>query len=209
LSKNFLTFCLNFLTMLRTTFLVCRTRVPQTARLSSAVKPVVGGEGYQISQHDRDAYYPKIGDRDIVGSGWNNRPQYADRRQFPYPAVRYGENNATLAILREKEKGDWKNLSLEEKKQLYRAGFRQTFAEFTAPTGEWKFVATCVLTVFSFTLWVAYWIKEYVTPPLPYSFTDEYRYKMVKKFIDMNNTPVRGFTSEWDYDRMKWKWEKD
>ena len=47
------------------------------------------------------------------------------------------------------------------------------------------------------------------TPGMPYTFTDEYRYKMVKKFIDMENTPVRGFTSEWDYDRMKWKWEKD
>jgi len=40
--------------------------------------------------------------------------------------------------LREKEKGCWKKLSVQEKKALYRATFCQTFAEFKHPTGEWK-----------------------------------------------------------------------
>lgn len=40
--------------------------------------------------------------------------------------------------MKEKEKGDWKNLTLDEKKLLYRASFRLTFAEITAPTGRWK-----------------------------------------------------------------------
>lgn len=40
--------------------------------------------------------------------------------------------------LHEKEKGDWKKLTLDEKKQLYRASFRLTYAEMEAPTGRWK-----------------------------------------------------------------------
>lgn len=42
--------------------------------------------------------------------------------------------------LREKEKGDWKKLSIDEKKALYRHSFCQTFAEFQAPDPEWKAV---------------------------------------------------------------------
>lgn len=40
--------------------------------------------------------------------------------------------------MREKEKGDWKNLTIDEKKRLYRASFRLTFAELDAPTGRFK-----------------------------------------------------------------------
>lgn len=42
--------------------------------------------------------------------------------------------------LKEKEKGDWRKLTLDEKKALYRASFCQTFSEVQAPTGEWKYV---------------------------------------------------------------------
>lgn len=47
-------------------------------------------------------------------------------------------NGLNNQALREKEKGDWKKLSLDEKKQLYRASFCQTLVEVEAPTGEWK-----------------------------------------------------------------------
>ena len=148
--------------MLRTTLQAVRPRVSQqVAALSSEAKPVIGGQAYDVTQHDRDAHYPRIGNRDVVGFGWNNRPQYADRPEYPYPAIRYGENSTALAALREKEKGDWKNLSIDEKKQLYRASFRQTFAEFTAPTGEWKFVVASFLGLFGVTLWGFWAIKKF------------------------------------------------
>ncbi len=42
---------------------------------------------------------------------------------------RFQEDNAEVLKLREKEKGDWKKLTLAEKKVLYRASFCQTIAE--------------------------------------------------------------------------------
>lgn len=61
--------------------------------------------------------------------------------------------------LRQKEKGDWKQLSIEEKKALYRASFRRTFAEFKAPTGEWKSVLGSALFFSSLALWLFYGMK--------------------------------------------------
>lgn len=80
----------------------------------------------------------KIGNREIVGHGWNGTACYADRVDYPMPAVRFRETTPEIAALREKEKGDWKKLSLQEKKALYRASFCQTFSEMKAGTGEWK-----------------------------------------------------------------------
>ena len=57
-----------------------------------------------------------LGNRDIVGYGFNGNPVYQDRPEFPAPAVRYGENSKEVIALRQKEKGDWKALSLEDKK---------------------------------------------------------------------------------------------
>ena len=42
---------------------------------------------------------------------------------------RFQEDSAEILKLREKEKGDWKKLTLAEKKVLYRASFCQTIAE--------------------------------------------------------------------------------
>ena len=41
-----------------------------------------------------------------------------------------------IIVLKEKEKGDWKKLTKEEKKVLYRASFCQIIIEVEAPTGD-------------------------------------------------------------------------
>lgn len=56
--------------------------------------------------------------------------------------------------LRQKECGNWKLLCCEEKKALYRASFCQTFAEFQAPTGEWKGVIGWSLILASLSIWI-------------------------------------------------------
>ncbi|CAH0718023.1 unnamed protein product, partial [Brenthis ino] len=96
----------------------------------------------------------KIGNREWVGYGYNGQPNYADRPDFPLPAVRFRAETPDIKVLREKEKGDWRKLTLEEKKALYRASFCQTFAEFQAPTGEWKGVLGWSLCLASLSLWI-------------------------------------------------------
>lgn len=58
-----------------------------------------------------------IGTREIVGHGFSGRYAYFDALDMPYPAIRFREETRQITKLREKEKGDWKALSLEEKKQ--------------------------------------------------------------------------------------------
>jgi len=56
------------------------------------------------------------GNREIVGYGVNGSPTYEDVPEYPCPAVRFRENSSEIMALREKEKGDWHKLTLEEKK---------------------------------------------------------------------------------------------
>lgn len=97
----------------------------------------------------------KIGKREIVGYGWNGTACYADRLDYPMPAVRFREPTNEIKMLREKEKQDWKKLSKEEIKALYRASFCQTFAEMKAGTGEWKMHLGIGLLFATAAIWIA------------------------------------------------------
>jgi cytochrome c oxidase subunit 4 len=59
-----------------------------------------------------------------------------------------------LQALREKEKGDWRKLTLDEKKALYRASFCLTFSEINAPTGEWKSIVGIACVFISIGIWL-------------------------------------------------------
>lgn len=63
--------------------------------------------------------------------------------------------------LREKEKGDWKKLTLEEKKALYRTSFCKTFAEIKAPTGEWKMSIGAAMIAISMGIMFTAWMNAY------------------------------------------------
>lgn len=65
--------------------------------------------------------------------------------------------------IRQKELGDWKNLSLEDKKLLYRYSFRQTLAEFEAPNGYWKVSVAVVLFIISLASLYASFLSRYGT----------------------------------------------
>lgn len=58
-----------------------------------------------------------IGKRDVVGYGFNGSYTYYDTTDMPYPAIRFREETEEITRLREKEKNDWKQLTLEEKKK--------------------------------------------------------------------------------------------
>ena len=63
------------------------------------------------------------GNREIVGPGINGTPDYVDIATFPLPAVRFREDTPEILALREKEKLDWKTLTVEEKKTCEFWGF--------------------------------------------------------------------------------------
>merc|ERR1719382_2026857 len=112
-----------------------------------------------------------IGKREVVGYGGNGESTYIDTVMAPFPAIRFKEDVGDVAKLREKEKGDWKKMTLEEKKALYRASFCQTLVEVEAPTGEWKSILGVVLVGISIGIWGYMWMKKFVYSDLPESIT--------------------------------------
>lgn len=83
-----------------------------SSRHAHAASSVVAGH-HQI---DLSQVHNRVGKREIVGFGINGRPQYFDHPPYPMPPVRWQADSPELAQLREKARGDWGNLSLEEKK---------------------------------------------------------------------------------------------
>lgn len=47
---------------------------------------------------EQEVYAYKIGTREIVGYGWNGLPSYADRLDFPFPAIRFREDDAQIKV---------------------------------------------------------------------------------------------------------------
>jgi len=160
----------------------------------------------QVANVSLQAERQRIGNREIVGWGINGQYSYIDHVAFPMPAIRWRETTPEVQALKDKEKGDWKKLSIEEKKTLYRASFCQTYSEMRAPTGQWKSIVGCVLGFISLSWWIYIWEKLYVYPPMPDTITNmEKKQAQLRRMIDMRVDPIDGLGSKWDYDNNRWK----
>merc|ERR1712061_411972 len=147
-----------------------------------------------------------IGKREVVGDGGNGEATYIDSVMAPFPAIRFKEDVGDVAKLREKEKGDWKKLTTEEKKALYRASFCQTLSEVEAPTGEWKSILGLTLIGISIGIWGYLWTKTFVYGELPDTITNEEKKKaQIERMIALRVNPVEGLTSNYDYEKGQWK----
>jgi cytochrome c oxidase subunit 4 len=130
--------------------------------MASRLLSLTGRQAQKLQRANMSAVVAsKHGNREVVGYGFNGEPNYADRADFPMPAIRFKEATPDVLALREKEKGDWKKLSMEEKKAIYRASFCQTFSEMKAPTGHWKSVVGITLFVSSLSLWIYMGMKMF------------------------------------------------
>ena len=148
----------------------------------------------------------KIVGRDIVGYGLNGEPQYFDTITFPFPSVRFMKNTPEILALREKEKGDWNKLTLEEKKKLYRASFCQTLVEVDAPTGEWKAVFGWVMVWVAVAIFSFVGVRKFLTSTADDpSLSLEHRQAQLKRMIDLRVDPIDGLSSKWDYEKNTWK----
>ncbi|XP_053693974.1 cytochrome c oxidase subunit 4 isoform 1, mitochondrial [Sabethes cyaneus] len=156
-------------------------------------------------RHNHDLIVQKIGKREIVGYGWNGLPVYADRVDYPMPPIRFKEPTPDVLALREKEKGDWKKLSIQEKKALYRASFCQTFSEMKYPTGEWKMCLGFGLIAISMSIATMLMMKAFVYDDLPITFDEEHQKAQLKRMLDLGVGNIDGLSSKWDYENNKWK----
>lgn len=96
-----------------------RFTVSQAMKASAAAHPPAaahGGHHHAPAHFNRVDFYPRIGNREIVGYGRSGEPTYYDANDSPCPAVRWQEDTEEIRKLREKAKGDWGALSIAEKK---------------------------------------------------------------------------------------------
>ncbi|CAG2103418.1 unnamed protein product [Medioppia subpectinata] len=147
----------------------------------------------------------KIGKREVVGFGVNGTYTYFDVPDVPMPAIRFREADTQISALREKEKGDWKQLTIDDKKKLYRFSFCRTYAEMMAPTGEWKSILAGVLAIVTTALWTYVLIKKFVYAPMPESTSLEWRKKQRDWMVLWKVNPIEGLSSKYDYEKNRWK----
>lgn len=154
-----------------------------------------GGDGIRLMS----------GDREIVGYGINGRPIYFDSPDCPFPAIRFREVTPELCAIREKELGDWKALSLEDKKQLYRHSFCQTYAEFQHFTPEWKLCLGVALWMLALGCGITCALKSRMYGETPDTFTEERQSAQLRRMIQLQMNPVTGISSKWCYHTNQWK----
>ncbi|XP_073736699.1 cytochrome c oxidase subunit 4 isoform 2, mitochondrial isoform X1 [Callorhinus ursinus] len=131
---------------------------------------------------------------------------YHAQRSYPMPDEPFRtELNAEQQALKEKEKGNWTQLSHAEKVALYRLQFHETFAEMNRRSNEWKTVMGCVFFFFGFTALLIWWQRVYVFPKKPITLTDEWKAQQLQRILDMKGNPVQGLASRWDYEKKEWK----
>ncbi|XP_011299463.1 cytochrome c oxidase subunit 4 isoform 1, mitochondrial-like [Fopius arisanus] len=134
----------------------------------------------------------KIGKREVVGYGLNGEEAYLDLEECPMPAIRFKEITPDLQLIKDKEKADWKKLTIQEKKELYRASFCQTFAEMDAPNGEWKSITAGVTVGIGLALLLFTAVKTWVYPPLPVTFDQEHQTAQFERMRQLDVNPIHG-----------------
>ncbi|OXU20130.1 hypothetical protein TSAR_003374 [Trichomalopsis sarcophagae] len=160
-------------------------------RFASPQGPSRRSSNYEARDND-DPHRRIIGNREIVCHGMNGNPTYIDSWDYPFPAIRYRECTPELMALREKERGDWRKLTIGEKKCLYRASFRQTFSELQAPNSDWKCIIGVVLMGISLSFWLHLFIHHKVQVKWPESFSTENRIAQYYRQVDLNMQPFSG-----------------
>jgi hypothetical protein len=97
----------------------CLVRFNACSRQGSHAPTVAahGHDHHHDGHFDREDAYPSIGKREIVGYGVNGNPSYFDMPDFPCPGIRWKADTSAILALRKKEQGDWKNLSIDDKRE--------------------------------------------------------------------------------------------
>jgi len=159
-----------------------------------------------VNKSLRPLYRARIGNREVVGPCVSVEEHYYDLVDLPCPPIRFKEPTPEINALREKEKGSWKALTIDEKKKLYRYSFCQTFSEMQAPTAHWRWILGNTMLLTSIPIVIFAIIKANFFPPLPESMSDQGKKQLVRWYIDSRADSLDGgITSKWDYEKNQWK----
>lgn len=110
---------------------------------------------------------------------------------------------------------------------MYRADFRQTLIELTAPNGEWKFTTGALLAIIGAGVWLYYFVAQsskietiinlkreinvddlnfkVYNYPKPKSASHEHQARMLERMIAEGQGKITGVSAEWDYEKGDWK----
>uniref|UniRef100_A0AC35U3W2 Cytochrome c oxidase subunit 4 n=1 Tax=Rhabditophanes sp. KR3021 TaxID=114890 RepID=A0AC35U3W2_9BILA len=147
----------------------------------------------------------KAAGREVVGHGSTGDELYQDRFDYWYPAIRFRKEDSTIAPIRKAELGDWTNLSVEDKKALYRYSYKQTLAEFEAPTGYWKVIASTIFSILGVATLYAVFLNKNVYPRTPPTFDNEYKEAAVERMLTLEKGQFLGPAKYYDYENKQWK----
>ena len=125
----------------------------------------------------------------------------------PLPArPRVIEYEGALKTLKEKEKGDWKNLSHEERMDLYNMYFGMTVSDMLRGNDEWKSSFGFTMVLVSVSILISWAMKEYCsTPNAPSSVDPDWVAAAIKRELQFHAGPITGYASMWDYENNCWK----
>ncbi|KAL7673463.1 hypothetical protein ACOME3_008319 [Neoechinorhynchus agilis] len=166
-------------------------------------------EDIENEYHQQTLYYPYIGAREILCKTSHARVGYWDDPREPCAEVRYGLDTPEMRELKQKERDShWSELSLDEKRRLYRHSFRQTISEITAPNYEWIWVSGVTLILISICIIANGIVRK--TSMIDYTNAPPRDEEMQKKYlirtIQQGQNKITGIASHWDYERGTWKW---
>merc|ERR1712042_354435 len=102
-----------------------------------------------------------------------------------------------LKDLKEKELGDWKELTVDEQNDLYNMYFGMSIAELSQGTDRWKI---------SIALMVSFIIREFIIVKRdPYLRSEEMVKDQIVWQLKTFHDPITGYPSLWDYENNCWK----
>ncbi|EFO22950.1 cytochrome c oxidase subunit IV [Loa loa] len=146
----------------------------------------------------------RIGQREIVGPS-SGGYHFIDSTDRPYPPLRFRADDEIIKPIREKEKGDWKKLTMEEKKLLYRYSFRRTQAELLGWNVYWKMYLAYALIWSSIGLGVVGLLRHFSYPPQVPTLSDEWKHAAMQKILILEKPLPEGAATLYDYENDRWK----
>jgi len=111
-----------------------------------------------------------------------------------------------LKDLKEKELGDWKELTVDEQNDLYNMYFGMSIAELSQGTDRWKTSIGCACIYISIALMVSFIIREFIIVKRdPYLRSEEMVKDQIVWQLKTFHDPITGYPSLWDYENNCWK----